>query len=428
MDLILNTLEELKSGALQGCTRLQLVEALTDFPKEIYTLANTLEILDLSNNQLSNLPDDFHTLKNLKRLFLSFNQFKHIPKVLKQCPNLIMVAFKGNQICEFAEHSLPRNIEWLILTDNQIKALPESFGEYSKLKKLALAGNQLTALPESMSACHELELVRLSANRLSHIDNWLLELPKLAWLAFSGNDFNRSDSLESEQFSEIGLDELDVKQQIGQGASGFIHLAHWQQRPIALKLFKGNITSDGYPLDELNCCLQANEHPNLIKALGYINEPSQLGLVMELIGEGFRNLGLPPSFDTCTRDTFENGCQYSPEFVLKVVKQMSSTLAHLHKNHVSHGDIYAHNSMINDNADLLFGDFGAATDLSQLVPYQQQCMHGIEIRALGYFIEDLLTVVSNENAITEQLAAIATDCLRAEAIQRPSFSEVLNRL
>ena len=55
-------------------------------------------------------------------------------------------------------------------------------------------------------------------------------------------------------------------------------------------------------------------------------------------------------------------------------------------------------------------------------------MHGIEIRALGYFIEDLLTVVSNENAITEQLAAIATDCLRVEAIQRPSFSEVLNRL
>ena len=36
MDLILNTLEELKSGSLQGCTRLQLVEALTEFPKNLY--------------------------------------------------------------------------------------------------------------------------------------------------------------------------------------------------------------------------------------------------------------------------------------------------------------------------------------------------------------------------------------------------------
>ena len=75
----MNTLEELQAGSLQGCTRLQLVAELTEFPKEIYTLADTLEILDLSNNQLSDLPDDFYKLKNLKRLFyhlISLNIFQ----------------------------------------------------------------------------------------------------------------------------------------------------------------------------------------------------------------------------------------------------------------------------------------------------------------------------------------------------------------
>ena len=49
----MHTLAQLKSGQLAGCKRLQLAEGLTEFPREIFTLADSLEILDLSNNQLS---------------------------------------------------------------------------------------------------------------------------------------------------------------------------------------------------------------------------------------------------------------------------------------------------------------------------------------------------------------------------------------
>ena len=103
----MNTVEQLRSGKLAGTKRLQLVEELTTFPDEIFTLADTLEVLDLSNNNLSDLPDEFASLTKLKRVFLSFNQFQHIPAVLAKCPSLIMIAFKGNKISEFAEHSLP---------------------------------------------------------------------------------------------------------------------------------------------------------------------------------------------------------------------------------------------------------------------------------------------------------------------------------
>jgi len=51
-----HTLEELKSEKLNGLKRLKLVEALKEFPVEIFSLADTLEILDLSENQLTELP------------------------------------------------------------------------------------------------------------------------------------------------------------------------------------------------------------------------------------------------------------------------------------------------------------------------------------------------------------------------------------
>ncbi|MGL5025907.1 MAG: leucine-rich repeat domain-containing protein, partial [Shewanella oncorhynchi] len=94
----MQTLAQLRAGQLQGITRLQLVEDLTEFPREIFDLADTLEILDLSNNQLSTLPEDLHRLSHLKIIFASNNRFEHLPEALGRCTNLEMIGFKANQI------------------------------------------------------------------------------------------------------------------------------------------------------------------------------------------------------------------------------------------------------------------------------------------------------------------------------------------
>ena len=429
----MNSLKELKSGKLAGATRLQLVEELTIFPEEIFSLADTLEVLDLSNNNLSTLPDEFACLTRLKRVFLSFNQFKHIPAVLAKCPALIMVAFKGCKIAEFGDYCLPKNIEWLILTDNNIPELPQSFGQFTQLKKLALAGNQLKQLPSSMAKCKSLELVRLSANNLTHVDDWLFELPKLAWLAFAGNNFNKAQSLTKCSLENKSLNDYTLSHIIGQGASGVIHLAKSadELKPVAIKLFKGAITTDGYPLDEVNCCLQAGDHANLIKVLAYIEQSEQLGLVMKLIGEGFCNLGLPPSLETCTRDTFNDDCHYSTQAILKIAQQMVSTLHHLHIHKVSHGDVYAHNTMVNKDADVLFGDFGAATNLAMLSDYQHKQMELIEVRALGCLIEDLLDTVTGDDRQSElfvKMSDIVSRAVQPSLNQRPKFTKLLAEL
>ena len=46
----MNTLDQLKTGQLAGTKRLDLSCGLTEFPQEIFELADTLEILNLTNH------------------------------------------------------------------------------------------------------------------------------------------------------------------------------------------------------------------------------------------------------------------------------------------------------------------------------------------------------------------------------------------
>ena len=49
----MQTLEQLKAGKLIGSEKIKLTCGLTEFPLELFALADTLEILDLTGNHLS---------------------------------------------------------------------------------------------------------------------------------------------------------------------------------------------------------------------------------------------------------------------------------------------------------------------------------------------------------------------------------------
>ncbi len=418
----MHTLLKLKSGQLAGITHLTLSENLTSFPTEILSLADTLEILDLSNNQLSTLPNELKQLKRLKIIFASNNQFEILPESLGQCECLEMVGFKSNKIKHVPASSLPVKLRWLILTDNKIPSLPNTLGERPSLQKLALAGNQLSQLPTNLAQLINLELVRISANKLTEFPDQLLALPKLAWLAFSGNPFTRTD-IDIQSVPLVPYSSFALQKVLGQGASGIISRAVWNKSTddfpdeIAVKVFKGELTSDGYPEDELQACLKVGGHASLVKSLAQVNEKDCLALVMQLIPEHYSNLGLPPDFDTCTRDTFEVGFSLSIQKISKIVKQMQSVFAHLHDNQVSHGDLYAHNTMLDQYANIIFGDFGAATMYHMLNEKQQAKIQQIELRALNYFIEDLLSVCAEEDKNSSEYTLLAESIIEQVYIQ-----------
>ena len=431
----MQTLKQLHNGELKGAISLKLSEGLRDFPNEIFDLAETLEILDLSYNNLSLLPPDFGRLKKLKIFFCSENLFRVLPEVLADCPQLDIVGFKSNQIETVPARSLNPNIRWLILTNNRIEKLPAELGNCSRIQKLMLAGNRLNTLPETLSHCHNLALLRISANKLNKLPEWLLTLPKLSWLAFSGNPFIEKpvvDSLPLIEWNTLKLNNI-----LGEGASGIISKASLYKtdeiKEVAVKIFKGAVTSDGFPEDEMNTCITAGVHPGLVKLIGQVtNHPNDnKGLVMELINENFYNLGLPPNFESCTRDLFKKGLRLTLQQVLYISSTIASVAEQLHSKGIMHGDLYAHNILIDNEGNTLLGDFGAACFYNKTAVKIAAAMEGLEVSAYGYLLEDLIALLDGGpggHTIVAKLSTLRLACAGPNVLTRPTFKQLKDEL
>lgn len=434
----MHTLAQLRAGELSGITRLDLSCGLTEFPAEIFDLADTLEILNLSGNALSCLPDDLHRLTRLRVLFCSDNQFTALPACLGQCTALTMIGFKANRIADVPGAALPPLLRWLILTDNCIDTLPSELGERAHLQKLMLAGNRLQSLPSSLSHCHRLELLRIAANQLTELPHWLLTLPSLTWLAYAGNPLEtEADAAALEATPQIDWSALRLEQQLGEGASGVISRATWQRadgavKPVAVKLYKGEMTSDGSPLHEMNACITAGLHPNLIRIEGRVHghPDGQQGLVMQLIDPSFANLAGLPSLASCSRDVYAEDRRFSAQVALRIAMGIASAAEHLHQQGITHGDLYGHNILLNDQGDCLLGDFGAASFHSTTDSMETRALQRIEVRAFGVLLEELLARIDSglSDERREVLEELARRCSQADVLGRPGFSEVIELL
>ena len=431
------TLDALRSGQLQGITRLDLTCGLQEFPQEIFELADTLEVLNLSGNSLSELPDDLSRLSNLRVLFCSENRFTQLPEVLSSCVHLEMVGFKANHIREVAPAAISPGLRWLILTDNQVSALPASISNCTRLQKLMLAGNQLADLPEEMRGCVGLELLRISANRFQALPQWLLQLPRLTWLAFGGNPLSAVPHAPSTALARPKWGDLVLAEKLGEGASGVIHKAHWQPspqqaaQPVAVKLFKGEVTSDGFPSVEMAACLAAGNHSHLIGVIGELtgHPAGTSGLVMPWVDPGFQNLAGPPNLATCTRDVYRDGQRFSLPLVLDLAKGLAAVGEHLHARGISHGDFYAHNVLYRPEGGCFLGDFGAASFYPPQTSAGTNPFEALEVRAFGCLLGELLERIEPEfHILLPSLKALQLRCVAPDAASRPPFAELVRTL
>lgn len=426
-------LEKLKSGDLIGITQIKIAAGLEIFPQELYSLVDTLEVLDLTDNNLSSLPNDFDRFKKLKRLFLSNNQFNHVPKIFAKLPMLSMIGMRNNKIKIFEENSLPLSTRWLILTDNELESLPEFIGDLKLLQKFMLSGNKLNFLPNSISKCTNLELLRIAANNLASFPISLLSLPKLSWLAYSGNPFCKKHPDSKIELQTINWNELEIKELLGEGASGNIYKAIYNDIEVAIKIFKGEMTSDGLPQEEMEINISMGVHENLIDVLAkVINHPENKDVLMlELIPSTFFNLGLPPSLESCTRDVYAKDFKLSTKAVLKILKGMANAAVHMHERGIMHGDFYAHNIMIDKDANSILGDFGGASYYEAEDFELNNSLEKLEVRAFGCLIEELLELSKQDNQdinIKELLSQLKISCLNEVPTERPLFKQISNQL
>lgn len=448
----MHTLEQLRAGELCGARHLKLSENLTEFPTEILSLKETLEVLDLTGNQLSTLPDELAGFGKLRIIFCSENRFTELPEVLGRCPALTMVGFKANRIVTVSAKALPAGLRWLILTDNAIEQLPDELGQCDTLQKLMLAGNRLRELPRSLANCRNLELLRIAANRIERFPEWLLSLPRLSWLAYSGNPFSEGEEarvIDDTHVAPLAWETLALGELLGQGASGVIHRATLVANPadevtqasgradasqVAVKLFKGAVTSDGLPRCEMAASLAAGSHPNLIKVIGKVaDHPSGIpALVMELIDPAFANLAGPPSLDSCTRDVYPEGLHLSVPDALAMAQGIASVAGHLHRAGIMHGDLYGHNILFSRGSDAparaLLGDFGAASLYERSNRERAVGLERLEVRAFGCLLEELLAHCDTQDSPLDGLHQLKAACLSEFPVDRPDFAYIERQL
>lgn len=419
---------ELKEVNLSDC-------GLTEVPNEVFlpNVAKNVELLNLGGNNISSLPNEMTSLVNLRILFFAGNAFTSIPKVLGQLPSLYMLSFKENRITHIPDEALSPSICWLILTGNQIKELPASIGKCTGMRKLMLSLNQLSSLPEEMKNLHNLELIRLAGNKFESLPDWLLTLPQLSWIAYAGNSMEHPEtSTCPSAMQEVPWEDISLQQKIGEGASGEIHIAHCKgfDAPLAIKLFRSEGNSDGFPADEMKASVAADVHPNCLQVLGKVLGGPRPALLLPLIPDEFKPLGKPPSFTTITRDTFPAGTLFSLASLLNILRGILSIVMHLHARGIMHGDLYAHNILVNGTGNSLLVDFGAATFFPPSTAIARQ-LESVEVRAFGCLMDDLLSHLDHDDAATPasetvltRLQTLRNRCISADLLSRPSFSDI----
>ncbi|WP_343564051.1 hypothetical protein [Sphingobacterium sp.] len=151
----------LKTLSLEG-NRLQ------SLPESIFKLT-ALENFNCSN-PLTELPQSFAQLKNLKQLALDKHMFTAFPKEIFSLNRLSMLYLSGK-------------------IDNQpgLKELPDLFQQLPELVELSVQNGALSSLPKSMATLRKLEHANFSHNQFTSFPYVLASNPNLNYVPFDNN-------------------------------------------------------------------------------------------------------------------------------------------------------------------------------------------------------------------------------------------------
>lgn len=138
--------------------------------------------LDLSEENLTSIPEELCELSQLEFLNLANNKITSIPSKIGNLTQLYYLNLCENQITSLPiEFGNLLRLQTLYLTNNQITTLPDELGNLSQLLLLYLKNNQLISIPKTLGKLSKLVALDLSNNRLSSLPQELADLSQLRW-------------------------------------------------------------------------------------------------------------------------------------------------------------------------------------------------------------------------------------------------------
>lgn len=160
---------------------------LSRLPLEIASLG-WLEQLNLSQNQLREVPEFISELTELRKLDLWFNPVQMLPSSLARLTKLSRLVIEGGAVAAASPviASLS-NLRALVLSDLGLTRVPDWIINLKKLEMLYLFGNRLSEIPEWIGELNRLRVLALEYNDLNRLPSSLLRLPVLSSLHLNGN-------------------------------------------------------------------------------------------------------------------------------------------------------------------------------------------------------------------------------------------------
>ncbi|KAL7751125.1 Leucine-rich repeat-containing protein 57 [Sorochytrium milnesiophthora] len=151
-------------------------------PNRIFTLA-TLESLDMSRNRLSTISNsaiaaELCTLQSLRQLDLSHNQLTAVPTELTALKSLVVLNLSNNHLSGPLSPAFGnlRQLEELNVANNAVLTVPKELGCCKLLKALNVSGNpQIASVPEEI--LRDTMLVTLLIDGTKIDSTTLLQLP-----------------------------------------------------------------------------------------------------------------------------------------------------------------------------------------------------------------------------------------------------------
>lgn len=150
-----------------------------------------IEVLNLGNNSLQELPDGLGTtLNNLRILVLRRNKFAAVPRVVFELVQLVELDMSHNCLRSVSEGvGQLRGLKKLCISHNKIQLLPLQIGALQFLEELDISFNDLHDLPRSFCGLTRLRTLDADHNKLNQFPPEILALSELEELDCSGNKF-----------------------------------------------------------------------------------------------------------------------------------------------------------------------------------------------------------------------------------------------
>eukprot|EP01125_Pyxidicula_operculata_P006166 TRINITY_DN214_c0_g1_i1.p1 TRINITY_DN214_c0_g1~~TRINITY_DN214_c0_g1_i1.p1 ORF type:complete len:1338 (-),score=304.60 TRINITY_DN214_c0_g1_i1:220-4233(-) len=195
-----NLISEITStiGTLSQLEVLELHEnKLENLPSDSFGSLQKLTKLLLYKNQMTSIPTDIGEMVELKDLDVSFNRLKSIPSSLSKCKNLTFLNFSYNNINSIPETLFDGldNLQEFLINQNDITELPKSILKLKNIKRIECSQNSVQSNLPDIHTISDFNWLELAMNKIREIPDTICMSKNLSILNLYGNYIERVPKL-----------------------------------------------------------------------------------------------------------------------------------------------------------------------------------------------------------------------------------------